>query len=169
MKIIHSGSGTITESDVMLAVASKGIIIGFNTGPEAGAERLAASEKVEIRHYNIIYNIIEDVEKALKGMLEPTFTRGRRRPRRGAPDLQRQPHEPIAGATCATARSRAPTRRACCATAQVIAEGKSATLKRFQDDVREVQTSFECGIQIDGFDGFEEGDVIEFFRIERDT
>ena len=73
VKIIHSGSGTITESDVMLAVASKGIILGFNAKPDAGAKKLAETEKVEIRQYSIIYNLIEDVEKALKGMLEPVF------------------------------------------------------------------------------------------------
>ena len=73
MKIIHTGSGSVTESDVMLAIASKGIIIAFNTGTEGGAERIAQQEKVDVRHYSVIYNIVEDVDKALKGMLEPTF------------------------------------------------------------------------------------------------
>jgi translation initiation factor IF-2 len=76
VKIIHTGSGSVTESDVMLAIASKGIIIAFQTGLEGGAERIAAAEKVDIRKYNVIYNIVEDVDKALKGrvLIDPSVT-----------------------------------------------------------------------------------------------
>jgi translation initiation factor IF-2 len=169
VKIIHTGSGSITESDVMLAIASKGIIIAFNTGIEGGAERNATSEKVDIRRYNVIYNIVEDVDKALKGMLEPTFKEvvsGHAEVRKVFRVARKNS---IAGAYVRDGTiSRTDTARVL-RNEQVIAEGKMSTLKRFQEDVREVQTNFECGIQIDGFDSFEEGDVIECFRIERDT
>lgn len=73
VRIVHSGSGSITENDVLLAIASKGIIIGFNARPEPGAKRLAEQEGVDIRSYQVIYTLVEDVEKALAGMLEPTY------------------------------------------------------------------------------------------------
>ncbi len=169
VKIIHTGSGAVTESDVMLAIASKGIIIAFNTGTEGGAERIAATEKIDIRHYNIIYKIVEDVDKALTGMLEPTFKEvvtGHAEVRKVFRVARKNS---IAGAYVrdgmVTRTDTARVQR----NGGVISEGKISTLKRFQEDVRDVQTNFECGIQIDGFDSFEEGDVIEFFRIERET
>jgi len=169
VKIIHTGSGSVTESDVMLAIASKGIIISFNTGTEGGAQRIATVEKVDIRHYSIIYNIVEDVDKALKGMLEPTFKEvvvGHAEVRQVFRVARKNS---IAGSFV---RDGAVTRSDSARVMRngaVIAEGKLSTLKRFQEDVREVGTNFECGIQIDGFDSFEEGDAIEFYRIERDT
>jgi translation initiation factor IF-2 len=169
VKIIHTGSGSVTESDVMLAIASKGIIIAFNTGNEGGAERIAASEKVDIRKYNIIYNIVEDVEKALKGMLEPTFKEVVTAHAEVRQVFRVARKNSIAGSFVRDGTiARTDTGRVMRGGA-VIGEGKISTLKRFQEDVREVQTNFECGIQIDGFDSFEEGDAIEFFRVERDT
>ncbi len=169
VKIIHTGSGSVTESDVMLAVASKGIIIAFNTGTEGGADRQAASEKVDIRHYNVIYNIIEDVDKALKGMLEPTF----REVVTGHAEVRQvfrvARKNSIAGSFVRDGSiTRTDTARVLRNDA-ALHEGKISTLKRFQEDVREVQTNFECGIQIDGFENFEVGDVIEAFRMERET
>jgi translation initiation factor IF-2 len=169
VKIIHTGSGSITESDVMLAIASKGIIIAFNTGLEGGAERIVAAEKVDVRKYNVIYNIVDDVDKALKGMLEPTFTEVVTAHAEVRKVFRVARKNSIAGAyvrdgtITRTDTARVQRREA------TIAEGKITTLKRFQEDVREVATNFECGIQIDGFDSFEEGDTIEFFRMERDT
>ncbi len=169
VKIIHTGSGSVTESDVMLAIASKGIIIAFNAGLEGGAERIAAAEKVDIRHYNVIYNIIEDVDKALKGMLEPTFKEVITAHAEVRKVFRVARRNSIAGAFVRDGViARSDTARVQRNGAQ-IGEGKLSTLKRFQEDVREVATNFECGIQIDGFDSFEEGDVIEFYRMERDT
>jgi translation initiation factor IF-2 len=169
VKIIHTGSGSVTESDVMLAIASKGIIIAFNTGMEGGAERIASVESIDIRQYNVIYNIVEDVDKALKGMLEPTFKEvvtGHAEVRQVFRVARKNS---IAGCYVRDGTiTRSDTARVMRKDA-VIAEGKIATLKRFQEDVREVQTNFECGVQIEGFDSFEEGDVIEFYRIERET
>jgi len=169
VKIIHTGSGSVTESDVMLAIASKGIIIAFNTGNEGGAERIAASEKVDIRKYNVIYNIVEDVDKALKGMLEPTFKEVVTAHAEVRQVFRVARKNSIAGSFVRDgAIARSDTARVM-RNGAVIAEGKISTLKRFQEDVREVQTNFECGIQVDGFDSFEEGDTIEFFRVERET
>jgi translation initiation factor IF-2 len=169
VKIIHTGSGSITESDVMLAVASKGIIIAFNTGTEGGADRLAAAEKVDIRHYNVIYNIVEDVDKALKGMLEPTFRQVVTAHAEVRQVFKVSRRNSIAGCFVRDGTiSRTDTARVLRNGAQMF-EGKIGSLKRFQEDVREVATNFECGVQIDGFESFEPGDIIEFFRIERES
>ncbi|MFC1998480.1 translation initiation factor IF-2 [Chloroflexota bacterium] len=166
VRIIHSGTGTITEQDVFLAVASQAIVIGFNIRAEEGARRLADSEGVDVRSYNVIYNLIEDVEKALKGLLEPiiievidghaevrtVFSVGRR--------------DMIAGSYITDGK----VVRA--ASARIVREGKmihEATingLKRFKDDAREVLTGFECGIGVDGFYEFKVGDIIESYHKE---
>ncbi len=169
VKIIHTGSGSVTESDVMLAIASKGIIIAFNTGTEGGAERIAATEKVDIRHYNVIYNIVEDVDKALKGMLEPTFKEVVTAHAEVRQVFRVARRNSIAGCFVRDGAITRTDSARVIRNGATLAEGKVGTLKRFQEDVREVQTNFECGVQIDGFESFEEGDVIEFFRIERDT
>jgi translation initiation factor IF-2 len=169
VKIIHTGSGSVTESDVMLAVASKGIIIAFNTGIEGGAERQAALEKVDVRNYSVIYNIVEDVDKALKGMLEPRY----REVITGHAEVRQvfkvSRRNSIAGCfvrdgTIARSDSARVMRNN-----EAIHDGKIQTLKRFQEDVREVTTNFECGLQIEGFESFEEGDLIESYRTERET
>jgi translation initiation factor IF-2 len=169
VKIIHTGSGSITESDVMLAVASKGIIIAFNTGEEGGAARLAASEKVDIRRYSVIYNIVEDVDKALKGMLEPTYREVITAHAEVRQVFKVSRRNSIAGAYVRDGTiSRSDSARVLRDGAQV-GEGRITSLRRFQEDVREVTTNFECGLQIEGFDSFEPGDVIETFRTERET
>jgi translation initiation factor IF-2 len=169
VKIIHTGSGTVTESDVMLAVASKGIIIAFNTRLEGGAERLAASERVDIRHYSVIYNIIEDVEKALKGMLEPTFREVVTAHAEVRQVFKVSRRNSIAGCIVRDGTITRSDNARVNRNDAVIADAKISSLKRFQEDVREVQTNFECGIQLEGFDSFEEGDTIEFYRTERET
>ena len=169
VKIIHTGSGSVTESDVMLAIASKGIIIAFNTGTEGGAERIGQQEQVDIRRYSVIYNIIEDVDKALKGMLEPTFKEVVTAHAEVRQVFRVARKNSIAGAFVRDGTITRTDSARILRNGAVIADGKIGTLKRFQEDAREVATNFECGIQIDGFDSFEENDVIEFFRIERDT
>ena len=169
VKIIHTGSGSVTESDVMLAIASKGIIIAFNTGAEGGAERIATVEKVDIRHYNVIYNIVEDVDKALKGMLEPTFKEVVSAHAEVRQVFRVARKNSIAGCYVRDGTvARSDTARVS-RNGAIVFEGKIGSLKRMQDDVREVQTNFECGLQLDGFDSFEEGDAVEFYRIERET
>ena len=169
VKIIHTGSGAVTESDVMLAIASKGIIIAFNTGLEGGAQRIAETERVDVRRYSVIYNIIEDVEKALKGMLEPTFKEVVTAHAEVRKVFRVGRRNAIAGCYVRDGTITRTDSGRVLRGGQNLFEGKIATLKRFQEDVREVTTNFECGVQLEGFDSFEEGDVIEFFRIERET
>jgi len=167
--VIHSGSGTITESDVMLAVASKAIIIGFNSRLEPGARRLAESERVDVRLYSVIYELVEDVQKALKGMLEPVIKEvvtGHAEVRQVFKIGRRGQ---VAGSYV---RDGAVTRGDLVRVlrgGEVVGEGRIDSLRRFQDDVREVQTGYECGIGIDGFDSFQEGDVLEVYRREREA
>ncbi len=167
VKIIHSGSGSITESDIMLALASKGIIIGFNTREEPGALRQAEIEGVEINHYNVIYEVVDDVEKALKGMHEPVF--------KDVIDGHIEVRQVfkvsrlgnIAGCFV---RDGTVTRNSLVRvtrSGEVIAESTISGLKRFKDDVREVQAGYECGVTLTGFDAFQEGDVLEFYHRER--
>jgi len=169
VKIIHTGSGGVTESDVMLAIASKGIVIAFNTGTEGGAERIAQQEKVDIRRYTVIYNIVEDVDKALKGMLEPTFKEVVTAHAEVRQVFRVARKNSIAGSYVRDGTITRTDLARVLRNGAVVGEGKVSTLKRFQEDVREVQTNFECGVQIEGFESFEEGDVIEFYRIERET
>jgi translation initiation factor IF-2 len=167
VKIIHSGSGTITESDVMLAIASKGIIIGFNSKPDPGAKRIAETSGVEIRQYSIIYNLIEDVEKAIHGMLEPTYadvTDGHAEVRQVFKVSRRGN---IAGCFVTDGTLHRNSLVKVLRGGTQLSSVACAGLKRFQDDVREVANNLECGVTLEGFDAFEEGDILEFFHKER--
>lgn len=166
VNIIHTATGIITESDVMLALASKAIVIGFNCRPDTGARRLAETEGVDIRYYEIIYNLIEDVSKAMKGMLEPVYVEvveGRAEVRQ----VFRVRGGRIAGCYV---RDGVVTRGA---SARVLRQGevihtsRVASLRRFQEDVREVQAGYECGVGIEGFQDFQEDDVIELYSQQR--
>jgi translation initiation factor IF-2 len=168
VRIIHSSSGNITESDVMLAIASKGLIIGFGTGIEAGAKRLADVEGVDIRSYDVIYNLVDDVEKALKGMLEPTYVEvieGRAEVKAVFPSKKLK----VAGVAItdgkATRGAQVRVRRG----DKVLVESTVASLRRFKDDVKEVASGYECGVGLKDFEAFEVGDVLEFFRKERSS
>ncbi|MGD9393546.1 MAG: translation initiation factor IF-2 [Dehalococcoidia bacterium] len=168
VRIIHSSSGNITESDVMLAIASKGLIIGFGTGIEAGAKRLADVEGVDIRSYDVIYNLVDDVEKALKGMLEPTYVEvidGRAEVKAVFPSKKMK----VAGVAItdgkATRGAQVRVRRG----DKVVIESTVASLRRFKDDVKEVATGYECGVGLKDFDDFAVGDILEFFRKEKSS
>ena len=166
VRIIHSGSGNITESDVMLAAASKGVILGFTTNAEPGAKRLADLEGVSIRHYNVIYNLVDDIAKALKGMLEPIkveVIEGRVEVRALFPAGKR---EKVAGVYVTEGKlSRGASVRVR-RQDKIVAESIVSSLKRFKDDVREVTAGYECGVGIKDFSEFEVGDILELFRIE---
>jgi len=167
-RVIHSGSGKISESDVMLARASQAIVIGFNVRTETGAVRVADSEGVDIRHYSVIYQLIEDVERALKGIMEPII------------------HEVVDGHAEARAifRVRGGRVAGCMITdglirrnsqvrikrgEEVVRTSRVSSLRRFQEDVREVQAGLECGVGAEGFSDFQEGDVIEAFHTETEA
>ena len=167
VRIIHAAAGAITESDVLLAVASDAIIVGFNVRPDQGAQRLAAQDKIQIRHYNIIYRLTEDIAKALTGMLEPTYedvVEGK---------LEIRAIFPL-GKTRKTAGCYVSAGKVARASmARVMRGGKElfdghiSSLRRFKDDVREVANGYECGLALDGFSGFEVGDIIEAHRMQQ--
>ncbi len=167
VKILHQGTGNITESDVMLAVASKAIILGFSVTVDGTAQRMAEAEGVDIRNYNIIYNLIEDVEKALTGLLEPVY----REVVTGHAEIRQVFRISKVGkiAGCYVIDGEIPrnsmvrVQRA----GAVIREDRITNLKRFQEDVTEVKTGYECGINLGNFNDFEVGDVLEAFKKER--
>jgi len=167
VRIIHSASGNITESDVMLAIASKGLIIGFNTGCEAGARRLAEVKDVDIRNYNVIYNLLDDVDKALKGMLEPEYAEvieGRAEVRAIFPAGK---VGKVAGVYVTEGKvSRGASVRVW-RQEQMLHESTISSLRRFKDDVKEVAAGFECGVGIQNFTDFQIGDMLEFFTSEK--
>ncbi|MCB0163061.1 MAG: translation initiation factor IF-2 [Anaerolineae bacterium] len=167
VKILLEGTGGISESDVNLAVASQAIVVGFHVGVDPAAERLAEAEGVDIRLYEIIYKLIEDIEKALKGMLEPEYadkTIGQAEvravfkiPKRGN----------IAGCYVLDGRITRNSFIRVRRNGNVLHEGKVSSLKRFTEDVRDVASGFECGIGVDGFNDFEERDILEAYVKER--
>ncbi|MDE2838381.1 MAG: translation initiation factor IF-2 [Chloroflexota bacterium] len=167
IRLIHTGTGAVTESDVMLAVASDAIIVGFNVRPDQGAQRLADQDNVQIRRYDIIYRLTEDVEKALHGLLEPTIedvTEGSAEVR-AVFSLGRNRRS--AGCYVTDGRLTRGARGRVIRGGEVIFDGPIAGLRRFKDDVREVATGYECGVSLEGFNDFAEGDVIESHRQQR--
>lgn len=168
VRVLRQEVGRITESDVMLASASSAIIFGFNVGADNAALASAEVQGVEIRRYNIIYKLFEDIELALHGMLEPKFVnrvigesevlQTFRIPRGGI----------IAGSVIRKGEARRNAKARLRRGDAIVHDNVAvSSLKRFQDDVREVRTGFECGIGLDGVSDFKEGDVIEFFVRER--
>lgn len=168
VKVIHSSVGGINESDVMLATASSAIIIGFNVRPELKASQVAEKEGVDIRLYNVIYEAIEDVRKALEGLLEPTLKEkilGRAEVRQVFPISR---IGTVAGCYVIDGfMSRACDGLRIIRDNIVAYEGKISSLKRFKEDVKEVQTGYECGIMIENFNDLKVGDIIENYIIEK--
>jgi translation initiation factor IF-2 len=166
VRVIHSGSGNIIESDVMLAIASKAVIIGFNTKVETGAQRMAELEGVSIRHYNVIYNLVDDVSKALQGMLEPSYVEvidGRAEIRAVFSAAKKVK---VAGAYVSEGKVTRGVSVRVKRAGETISESVVSSLRRFKDDVREVTSGYECGVGLRDYNDFEVGDVLEFFRIE---
>jgi translation initiation factor IF-2 len=166
-RVIHAASGSITESDVLLASASEGIIIGFNTPTSPGATQLANTESVGIQHYNIIYKLIEDVDKTLKGMLEPTYAEvlsGRAEVRAVFPSGKLGK---IAGVYVTEGKVWRDAQVKILRKNKVICNSRVSSLKRFKEDVAEVSAGLECGLGIEKFVDFQTGDIIEFYRQER--
>ena len=161
--LIHSSSGNITESDVMLAIASKGLIVAFNTNVETGAQRLADAEGINIRHYNIIYKMIDDVEKALKGMLEPEYIEvldGRVEVRAVFPSSKKKT---IAGCYVTEGKITRGASVRIKRGGKTVADSTVDSLRRFKDDVKEVSTGYECGISLKSFNDFQTGDILEAY------
>jgi translation initiation factor IF-2 len=167
VRVIHNGSGNITESDVMLAIASKGLVIGFNVDSEPGARRLADIEGVGIRRYDIIYKLVDDVDKALKGMLEPSYVEvidGRAEVRA---IFSAGRKEKAAGVYVTEGKVTRGVLSRLWRGEQVVVESVVSSLKRFKDNAKEVSAGYECGVAIKDFSEFQVGDILEFFRREK--
>jgi translation initiation factor IF-2 len=169
IRIIHSAVGAINESDVLLATASNAIIIGFNVRPDRNAADVADREKVDIRHHSVIYNVTDEIKKAMHGLLAPTF----KEQRLGSAQVRETFRVPkvgmIAGCMVLDGRiTRSGDAQARLLRDNVVVwEGKLASLRRFKDDVSEVKAGFECGIGLANFNDVKVGDVIEVFTMER--
>jgi translation initiation factor IF-2 len=169
IRIIHSGVGAVTESDVLLGSASKAIIIAFNVRPDRNAEEIANREGIDIRQHSVIYNVTDEMKKAMVGLLEPTF----KEVRIGVAEVRDIFKVPKFGtiAGCMVTDGRiirsGDTQARLLRDNVVVYEGKIGSLRRFKDDVSEVRTGFECGIGFDKFNDLKVGDTIEVFTMER--
>jgi translation initiation factor IF-2 len=165
VKVIHQATGNVTDSDVLLAQASHGIIIGFNVRVEPGAKRAAETAIVDVRLYNIIYDIVEDVQKALTGMLEPKFIEVQE----GRAEIRQifGKQSEVAGSMVLDGQITRGAVSRITRGGKVVGEGRIESLRRFKDDVREVAAGFECGIVVTGAGVLQAGDLISTFRKER--
>lgn len=164
--IIHAGVGNITETDVMLAIASKAIIIGFNIRPDTNVQKIAKSEKVEIRLYKIIYDLIDEIKSALKGYLKPKIEEyicGQAEVR----EIFKIPKiGTIAGSYVLNGKISKNDDIRVIRDGKLIYEGKVSSLKRFKEDVKEVNTGFECGIGVEKFNDIKLKDILEFYTFK---
>ena len=166
IRIIHGGVGAVTESDVILASASNAIIIGFNVRPDSGARSVADHEEVDVRLYRVIYNAIEDIEAAMKGMLDPEFKEkiiGHAEVRQ---TFKISSMGTIAGSHVIDGKITRNSQVRIVRDGIVIYEGTLTSLKRFKDDAKEVNTGYECGLMFERFNDVKEGDVVEAFIME---
>ena len=163
VKCIHGGVGAINESDVSLASASSAIIIGFNVRPDAMAKTIAEREGVDIRLYRVIYQAIEDIEAAMKGMLDPVFEEkviGHAEVRQ---IFRASAVGNIAGSYVLDGEFHRDCKVRITREGEQIYEGQLKSLKRFKDDVKEVRAGFECGLVFEGFDQMHELDIVEAY------
>ncbi len=167
VRVIHGGVGGVNDSDVMLAAASDAIILAFHVKADAKAEEFAQKEGVDMRFYNIIYEAVEDVRKALEGLLEPTYKEqieGRLQVRKV---FKISRIGTVGGGMVIKGKVMRTNLIRVIRNNVVIHDGKFSSLKRFKDDVRDVQQGYECGFSVDGFDDLREGDIIEAYRMEK--
>ena len=165
LSIVHAGVGAITEGDVNLAIAAKAILIGFNVRPAGKSSALAEENKIEIRLYSIIYNAIDDVRSAMEGLLPPTLIE---KPHGKAEVRQvfKIKGVVVAGCYLIEGQLKRTANARLLREGNVVWEGKLAALKRFKDDVKDVQEGFECGISLDGYSDLKEKDIIQGYEIE---
>lgn len=166
LKIIHSSTGGISETDVMLASASGAIIIGFNVRANPRVTELADKEKVDIRYYDVIYNLIQDIKLAMAGLLDPVYKENVI----GRATVKEVFHIPkvgaVAGCSVTDGHVERNARAHLLRDEVVVSDGKIASLRRFKDDVKEVQTGYECGISLENFQDIKPGDVFEVYQVE---
>ena len=165
VKIIHGGVGAINESDVILASASNAIIIGFNVRPDATAKDIAEREGVDLRLYRVIYNAIEDVEAAMKGMLDPVFEEKVLGHAEVRQTFKASGVGTIAGAYVLDGIFERNCSVRLIRDGIVVFDGPLASLKRFKDDVKEVRTGYECGLVFENYNDIKEGDQVEAYKM----
>lgn len=167
LHVIHGGVGGVNESDVMLAAASDAVIIGFHVKADSRSQELTQEEKVDARFYSIIYEAVDDVRKAMEGLLEPVFhevLEGRAEIRRV---FRSSRMGAVGGAMVVKGKISRSSKIRVIRNQVVVHEGRLASLKRFKDDVREVAEGFECGVAVEGFKEIQERDFVEAFRMEQ--
>jgi translation initiation factor IF-2 len=167
VRIVHAGTGNINESDVMLAVASKALIVGFNVGIEPGGKRVAEAEGINIHIYDIIYSIVDDVAKALKGMLEPTYADVVQ----GGADVRAVfsagKKQNVAGIYVTDGKIGRNDHVKVMRVGKVLADTTVSSMRHLKDDVTELAKGYEGGVGLEGFNEFQPGDILEFYRKER--
>jgi translation initiation factor IF-2 len=167
VNIVHAAAGNINESDINLSLASDAIVLGFRVSPDSAARRMADREGLNIQLYDVIYKLIDDVNKALKGMLEPTYRK------QGIGEAQvRQVFEvsdvgTIAGCYVTRGLVQRNAKVLVVRDGDVLHDGRIDSLKRFTEDVREVRQGYECGVKVEGFDDVDEGDLLQFYVMQR--
>jgi len=164
VRCIHTGVGGINENDVLLATASNAIIIGFNVRPDVNGRNAAEKEKVDVRTYRIIYEAIQDVENAMKGLLAPVFKEEVSGHAEVRSVFKVTGVGNIAGCYVTDGKIKRSSTARILRDSVVIFEGSISSLKRFKDDAKEVAQNYECGIGIENFNDIKEGDVIEAFE-----
>jgi translation initiation factor IF-2 len=166
VNIIHSSTGAINETDVILAAASKASIIGFNVRPNAKVQEMADKENVEIRYYDVIYKLTEEVKEAMTGMLEPTYVEQTI----GQAEVKEAFHVSkvgtVAGSSVTSGRIVRGAKVRLLRDGVVLYDGVLSSLKRFKDDAKEVASGYECGIGLENFNDIKAGDLIEAYIIE---
>jgi translation initiation factor IF-2 len=167
VNVIHTGIGGISESDVMLASASSAVLVGFNVRPEPKVAELAERESVDLRCYSVIYDVVDDVRKAMEGLLSPTL----KEQFQGRVEIRELFHisrlGTVAGCRVLTGKITRGSSIRLLRDSRVVFQGKLASLKRFKDDAKEVGEGFECGLQIDGYNDLQQGDQVEAYTIEK--
>jgi translation initiation factor IF-2 len=165
VEVIHSGVGGIVASDIMLAAASSAIVVGFNVRPNAEAKALADREGVDIRTYRVIYQLTEDIQRALIGMLSPERVEEVLGEVEVRQTFRASRVGTIAGCMVTHGAVQRGAQVRIVRDGTIVHDGRIGTLKRFQDDVREVSQGFECGLTIDGYNDIKEGDVLEVYTV----
>ncbi len=165
LSIIHAAVGAITEGDINLAIASRGVIVGFNVRPAGKASTLAEENKIEIRLYSIIYNALEDVKAAMEGLLPPTLVE-KHNGKAEVRQIFKVKGTAVAGCQVTEGKIVRSAKMRLLRDGVVAWDGKIASLKRFKDDVRDVAEGFECGISLDGYNDIKEKDILECYEVE---
>ena len=167
IKIVFEGVGTVTESDILLAAVSNALVIAFNVKSDALAQKAAEREKVDIRSYDVVYNVTNDIERAIKGLYEPTFVQVWEGRAEVLTPIKIPKLGIIAGSRMLDGKITSGSTAKVLRDNKAIHEGKIEGLKRFKDDVHEVLSGLECGIRVDGYQDFQQGDVIESYQVKQ--